>query len=72
MDAETAKYVSDLLLNINGLLDESVAKVKGGCTPEEFTAYRRAVGGLINSIFEEILEPVYVKHPTLKPPDLEM
>ncbi len=72
MDAETAKYVSDLLLNINGLLDESVGKVRDGCTPEEFTIYRRTVGSLINSIFEEILEPIYVKHPALKPPNLEM
>jgi hypothetical protein len=67
----TAKYVSDLLLGINGQLDESVAKVRDGCSPEEFTAYRRCVGRIINSIFEGILEPIYVKHPALKPPDLE-
>lgn len=37
-NAETAKYISELLLQINGQLDESVAKVKDRCSPDEFTA----------------------------------
>jgi hypothetical protein len=69
---ETAKYVSELLLGINGQLDESVAKVEHGCSSDEFKTYRRCVGRLINSVFEGILEPIYVRHPKLKPPDLEM
>jgi hypothetical protein len=71
-NVKTAEYVSKLLLDINGQLNESVETVERGCTPDEFTAYRRCVGRLINSIFEDILEPIYVKHPTLKPPELEM
>lgn len=70
-DPNAAKLVSDLLLQINGELNESVAKVKNGCSPDEFTAYRRCVGRLINSIFEDVLEPIYVLHPGLKPPGLE-
>jgi hypothetical protein len=66
----TAKLVSDMLLQINGQLDESVAKVKSDCSADEFTAYRRCVGRLINSIFEDVLEPIYVLHPDLKPPGL--
>lgn len=69
---ETAKYLSDLLLNINGQLIESISKVKDGCSAEELNVYRRKVGVLINGIFENILEPIYVKHPVLKPPALEM
>jgi len=72
VNSGTAKYVSDLLLGINGQLNESLAKVKDGSSAEEFIAYRRSVARLINSIFEEILEPIYAKHPVLKPPDLEM
>ena len=69
---ETAKYVSELLLNINGQLNESIVKVKDHSPPNEFTAYRGCVGTLINSIFENILEPIYIKHPALKPPELEI
>jgi hypothetical protein len=71
-DPITAKLVSDLLLQINGQLEESVAKVKTDCSPDESTAYRRRVGRLINSIFEDILEPIYILHPGLKPPGLGM
>ena len=71
-DPTMAKLVSDLLLHINGELEESVSNVKSGCSPDEFTAYRRHVGRLINSIFEDILEPIYAMHPGFKPPDLEM
>jgi len=71
-DANTAKYVSDLLLDINGQLNESIERVQEASTAEEFANYRRRVGTLINSIFEEVLEPIYRKHPNLKPPELEM
>jgi hypothetical protein len=64
--------VSKLLLDINGQMEESLASVEGGSSPDEFKAYRRCIGRLINSIFEEILEPIYVKHPALKPSGLEM
>ena len=71
-NVKTAEYVSKLLLDVNGQLNESVAVVESGCSADEFTAYRRCIGRLINSIFEDILEPIYIKHPTLKPPELEM
>jgi hypothetical protein len=71
-DARTAEYVSKFLLDVNGQLNESIAVVERSCSAEEFVNYRRRVGTLINSIFESILEPIYLKHPTLKPSDLEM
>ena len=69
---ETAEYVSGLLLQINGLLSESVEKVQDTCAAEDFIVYRRRVGVLINSIFEQFLEPIYIRHPSLKPPELEL
>jgi len=69
---KTAKYISELFLDINGRLNESIERVQGTSTPAEFASYRRRVGTLINSIFEEILEPIYIKHPEVKPPELEI
>ena len=68
---EAAKHVSDLFLEINGRLNESIEAVKSNCAPEEFSVYRRRIGTLVNSIFEEILEPIYARHPELKPTELE-
>ena len=71
-DIQTAKYVSELFLEINERLTESVDKIENSCSSEEFETYRRRVGTLVYSTFEQILIPIYKKHPSLKPPDLEM
>jgi hypothetical protein len=71
-NVETAKHVSELLLEINERLSESIGKVQDSCSPEEFLIYRRRVGTLVYSIFEQILDPIYIKHPGLKPPELEI
>ena len=67
-----AEYVSKLLLGVNGQLNEFILTVERDCSPDELTAYRRCVGKLVNLIFEDILEPIYLRYPTLKPPELEM
>ena len=71
-NAETAKYVSELLLEINERLSESIGRVQDTCAPEDFLNYRSRVGTLVYSVFEEILVPIYIKHPELKPPELEI
>ena len=68
---EAARYVSELFLEMNGRLNESIETVQNTCAPEEASAYRRRIGTLVNSVFEEILEPIYAEHPQLKPPELE-
>jgi hypothetical protein len=66
-DVAAAKYVSALLLEVNGRLDESVAIVKERW-PEEDPSYRRAVGKVLYELYAELLNPLYLNHPTLKPP----
>lgn len=70
-DNETAKYVSELMLDISGRLDESVAKVNKTCSPAEDSVYRRAVGGILGKILLEVLNPLYREHPSLKPSGME-
>jgi hypothetical protein len=69
---DIARYVSDLLLDVNGRLIESIEKVEQNCSADELVLYRRRVGKLVNAVFEAILEPIYREHPDLKPPELEM
>jgi hypothetical protein len=68
---ETAKYLSELLLDINGRLIESIHKVEEVCSVDESAIYKRRTGKLINAIFETLLEPIYSEHPALKPPELD-
>jgi hypothetical protein len=67
---EIARQISELMLDCGARLDESVALVQNECTPEELHTYRRAVGKIMGEVLLEVLNPLYAKHPTLKPPEL--
>jgi hypothetical protein len=69
---QAAKHVSELFQDINERLMGSADKIESSCTPEEVQTYRRRVGTLVYSAFEQILVPIYKKHPDLKPPNLEI
>lgn len=70
-DARTAKEVSDLMIECSGRLDGSIATVRDRCSPEEFAAYRRAVGRILSEMLLEVLNPLYAEHPSLKPAGME-
>lgn len=64
-----AKQVSELMLDVFRRLDESIAAVKDTCSPEEAAAYQKAVGRVVGPIVMDVLEPLYERNPTLKPPN---
>lgn len=64
-------YVSQLFLSINDQLDESIRAVEKGTSPAEYKAYKRGVGYVLYEVFEKVLEPLYLRHPLLKPPEWE-
>jgi hypothetical protein len=66
---ETAQTISELMLDIFRRVDESVATVRMTCLPEEAAAYQRAAGRVAGPIVLDVLEPLYEKHPGLKPPN---
>lgn len=68
---DIAKQISELMLDISGRLDESVAIVNKSCSSAEDSVYRRAVGRILAKILIEILNPLYKEHPALKPPGME-
>jgi len=65
-DGRIAKEISDRMVEFSGRLDGSIA-VRDRCSPEEFAAYRRAVGRIKGEILLGILNPLYAEHPSLKP-----
>lgn len=66
-NANVAKQISDLMLELFRRVDESVAMVRETCTPEEAAAYQKAAGRVVGPIVMDVLEPLYAKHPVLKP-----
>jgi hypothetical protein len=66
-----AREISELMLEVSGQLDASIARVQGRCPATEFQAYRSAVGIVMAEILVEVLNPLYTRHPSLRPPGLE-
>lgn len=70
-DILTAEKINNLLLEVSDRLNESVALTRENCPSKEFEAYRAAVGVIMGEILLGVLNPLYSKHPSLKPPGLE-
>lgn len=69
-DESVAKQISDLMLEFAARLDGSVLLVKDCCSEEELNVYRRGVGEIMGNMLTEITNPLYKRHPTLKPKQL--
>ena len=63
-----AKQISESILSINDQLDDSIRKIQNDASQDELKAYKRGVGYVLYEIFEKILNPLYARHPDLKPP----
>lgn len=68
---ETAKFVLQVFLSINGQMDDSIRAVEKGTSPEECKAFKKGVGHVMYEVFEKIIEPICKRHPSLKPPEME-
>jgi hypothetical protein len=71
LDADIAKQISELMVEIYRQLGESVKTVGRSCSPEEYAAYNKAVGKVVARIVFDVLEPLYEKHSSLRPPGWE-
>ncbi|EBH8663754.1 hypothetical protein D1731_15460 [Salmonella enterica subsp. enterica serovar Luke] len=70
-DKDTAILISELMLRFGKEVDESVAVVQSRCDENEFKAYREAVGFTMDEILIKIMNPLYEKHPEIKPKGLK-
>lgn len=70
-DKDTAVLISELMLRFGKEVDESVAVVQSRCDESEFKAYREAVGFTMDEILIKIMNPLYEKHPEIKPKGLK-
>ncbi|EGM2644422.1 hypothetical protein IRP70_003538 [Salmonella enterica] len=70
-DKGTAILISDLMLRFGKELDESVAVVQSRCDEDEFNVYREAVGFIMGEMLIKIMNPLYEKHPEIKPKGLK-
>jgi hypothetical protein len=64
---EMAKQISDLMMDMFTRLSESCDSVKKQCSEQEYKVYIKSTARIASAIVTEVLEPLYKKHPDLKP-----
>jgi wyosine [tRNA(Phe)-imidazoG37] synthetase (radical SAM superfamily) len=70
MKQAVAEQINSLMLDINAHLDSSIRLVMDNSEQKEFEKYRQIIGKIMGEIFVEILTPMYVEYPDLKPEGL--
>lgn len=70
-DKAIASQISTLMLEYGAKLNASASEVQTKVSEEEFHAYRRAIGRIMGVMLLDIMNPIYEKHPELKPPQLD-
>jgi hypothetical protein len=68
---ETARYVLQAFLSINGQMNECLESAGRGVSPAELKSFKRGVGYIMCEVFDKIIEPICKRHPSLKPPEME-
>ncbi len=66
-DPNVAKQISDLMMDMFLRLDQSCQTVRKQCSDQEYKAYMKGTAGIAGSIVMDVMEPLYEKHPHLKP-----
>ena len=72
MERETAQAVLTLMFEYGGKLNDAMLTVRETSNQEEFARYRRAFGKVLDSAFEQIINPILEEHPDLKPDQLNL
>ena len=68
-DPKLAVEVYGRLIEARGLIANSVARIKGRCTDDEYVAYRRAIGDVLGDLIIDVLEPIRAAHPSVDFPE---
>jgi len=71
MDTQVAQKITDDMLNIVNEIAMSIAYVQEHCSEDEIKRYRRAVGRVTTAVFLDVLNPLFVMHPEVKPANFE-
>lgn len=70
-DKETALQVSEMLLKFGKEIDDAILHIKNSATDAEFRVFRQNMGCIMGEILLHGLNPLYQRHPELKPKDFQ-
>jgi hypothetical protein len=71
MSRDAAKMIMEVVTKNAAEQDAVLAQIQSLCTEDEFNEYRRMIGRSMGAMFFEIISPIVVKYPELKPAQLK-
>jgi len=71
MSRDAAKIIMAVVTKNAAEQDAVLAQIQSLCTEDEFSEYRRMIGRSMGAMFFEIISPIVVKYPELKPAQLK-
>jgi hypothetical protein len=66
---DIAVGVKKALQDAYRILEDSIWLVNNNCSAAEADVYRQKIGTIFGSIVFDLMEPLYERHPELKPAD---
>jgi hypothetical protein len=69
-DRALAQEVSACMLECTAKLNDLIAHAQVVCPDSEYPQFRLAIGRVMGEILLEVMNPLYVEHPELKPDGL--
>ena len=67
MNKESAEKLSILMMQINSMMNDSVAFVRDNDSEGLFENYHRIAGNIMGSLYLDIEEKLWTKYPELRP-----
>jgi hypothetical protein len=71
MSREAAKKIIDLMVKHGAEQDAVLAEIRSLCADDEFQRYKRMIGRSMGSMLLDVVNPIVVLYPDLKPAQLE-
>jgi hypothetical protein len=71
-DEEVARHLSENSLQAARLLNDMLFLAQAKCPESEFAPLRLAVGEVLGDLLLGVLNPLYRRHPALKPAGLDV
>jgi hypothetical protein len=71
MSREAANKIVSLILRHGAEQDQVLIDIQPICSPDEFEMYKQMIGRSMGGMLLDVLNPIFEKHPDLKPPQLE-
>jgi hypothetical protein len=64
---ELARELTSRLLEASTTIERTVGRARDSAPNEEFLAYREAIAKVLEEMLFELLNPMFKRHPDLKP-----